>query len=150
MAKRYQLQRTQLIPAERKLVFGFFSEAANLEVLTPPFLNFKIMTPPPINMAPGTLIDYELRLYRIPIGWRTRIESFVAFESFVDLQERGPYRYWRHLHEFTDAEGGTLVRDTVDYELPGGPLGLLGHVFVKRSLERIFNFRREAIARIFQ
>ncbi len=150
MGKRYQLQCTQLVPAEKKLVFSFFSEAANLEVLTPPFLNFKIISPPPIFMAPGTLIDYQIRLYGIPIGWRTKIESFVRFESFVDTQLSGPYRYWRHLHEFADAEGGTLVRDTVNYELPGGPLAPLGHVFVKRSLKQIFDFRREAIARAFE
>jgi ligand-binding SRPBCC domain-containing protein len=101
-------------------------------------------------MAPGTLIDYELRLYGVPLRWRTRIESFEPASGFSDVQLKGPYRRWLHRHEFRAAPGGTEMRDVVDYELPLGPLGRLAHaLFVRRSLERIFHHRREAIAEAF-
>ena len=101
-------------------------------------------------MREGALIDYSLRLYKLPVRWRTRIELFEPERRFVDVQLKGPYRYWRHLHEFEDVEGGTLMRDVVDYELPLGPLGSLARtLFVRRSLARIFSFRRRAVSEVF-
>ena len=131
-------------------VFAFFADPRNLERITPPFLRFRITTPGPIEMRPGALIDYRLRLYGVPVRWRTRIESFEPERSFIDVQVRGPYRRWRHRHDFLDAAGGTEVRDVVEYETPLGPVGALARrLFVARSLERIFDFRRQAVAEIF-
>jgi len=146
MARRWKLEQVQTIPRPRNEVFAFFADAHNLQRLTPDFLGFQILTPPPIEMRAGTLIDYRIRLGGIPLRWRTLIECFEPGIRFVDVQLRGPYRYWHHLHEFEDAPEGTRMRDVVHYELPLGPLGTLARQFlVRRSLERIFAFRRQAI-----
>ena len=150
MSPEYRLEQEQFIPRPRSDVFRFFSDALNLERLTPPFLNFKVLTPPPIDMQPGARIDYKLSLYGVGFRWRTRIESFTPDEAFVDTQERGPYVLWHHTHTFDDVDGGTLMRDVVRYRLPLGPLGSLGHsLFVRRQLQRIFDYRREAVAEVF-
>lgn len=146
----YRIERVQRIPRPRSEVFAFFADAGNLERITPAFLNFRILTPRPIEMKPGTLIDYQLSLYGVPFSWRTRIESFEPERSFTDVQLSGPYRTWHHRHEFRDDGGGTEMRDIVRYELPLGPLGALARaLFVRRSLERIFEHRRQVIAEIF-
>lgn len=143
----YRLVREQFLPHPIEQVFAFFSNAGNLESLTPPDLHFRILTPRPIEMRPGTMIDYRLKLSGIPMVWRTRIETFDPPHSFSDVQLRGPYAHWRHLHEFRASEGGTLMRDVVDYALPFGPLGWMVHaIFVRRSLAKIFDYRRDRIS----
>jgi ligand-binding SRPBCC domain-containing protein len=142
------LEREQIVPGDPDAVFGFFADALNLEAITPPWLSFRVVTPGPVRMGPGTLIEYRLRLHGIPIRWLTRIEVWEPGRRFVDVQVRGPYRAWEHTHAFEPHEQGTLVRDTVRYALPLGPLGRLAHAaFVRRDLERIFEFRREEVAR---
>ncbi|WP_242346100.1 SRPBCC family protein [Anaeromyxobacter terrae] len=149
MARRWILERAQLVPRRRDEVFAFFSDAHNLEVITPGFLRFRIVTPGRVAMAPGALIEYRLSLFGVPFSWRTRIEELVPGERFVDVQLAGPYRRWRHLHTFEDAPGGTLVRDRVEYELPLGPLGAVAHaLLVRRSLARIFAHREARIAEL--
>jgi ligand-binding SRPBCC domain-containing protein len=146
----YRFERTQLIPSPRGEVFAFFSDARNLERITPDFVGFRILTPGPLVMAAGAVIDYELRLYGFPLRWRTRIETFEPGVSFSDVQLSGPYRKWHHRHTFADVSGGTRMDDTVDYELPLGPLGAVARrLFVARSLQRIFDFRAERIAALF-
>lgn len=140
----------QFFARPRAEIFRFFSDASNLGRITPDFLHFAILTPLPLEIGAGARIDYRLRLCGVPFRWRTRIETFEAPQRFSDIQERGPYRTWHHLHEFEEREGGTLMRDTVDYELPLGPLGALAHaLFVRRSVRRIFDYRREVLAREF-
>jgi len=149
-APAYVLEQEQFVPKPRQEVFAFFSDAYNLERLTPPFLNFKILTPAPIEMKPDAIIEYSLRLYGVPLHWRTRIETYTPEDSFTDTQERGPYTLWHHTHTFEEVEGGTLMRDVVRYRLPFGILGRIAHaLFVKHSLRRIFGFRRTAVAEIF-
>lgn len=148
--KVYTLMREQLLARPRREVFSFFSDAGNLERITPAFLRFRIVTPSPIAVAPGTLIDYRLSLFGVPFNWRTRIERFEPDTSFVDTQLRGPYSLWRHTHEFAEVRRGTKMLDRVDYALPLGPLGRVARaLFVRVTLERIFDYRAEAIARIF-
>jgi ligand-binding SRPBCC domain-containing protein len=145
-----RLERQQFVPRPRDEVFAFFAEAQNLEMLTPAFLNFRILTPQPLDMRSGTLIDYRIRLGGIPMRWRTRIEMFDAPLRFVDVQLSGPYRYWHHLHEFQAAPGGTLVMDRVTYSLPFGFLGALAHwLFVRHALKRIFDYRQQRLAEVF-
>lgn len=142
----YRLQRSQVLPAEPTEVFEFFSAARNLERLTPRWLRFEVLTPEPIELREGTLIDYRLRLHGLPLRWRTRIESWEPPYAFEDRQLRGPYRLWHHRHEFAPAPGGTLMRDIVHYGLPLGRFGRLVHaLIVARDLRRIFDYRHEAV-----
>jgi ligand-binding SRPBCC domain-containing protein len=151
MARPRLLERTQLVPAPRAEVFAFFADAHNLEAITPDFLRFRVITPGPIRMAPGALIEYRLSLYGLGFGWRTRIDAWEPSTRFVDVQLSGPYRSWRHTHRFEDAPGGgTRVSDRIEYELPFGALGSLAHaLFVERALRRIFDHRQERIAARF-
>ncbi len=145
----HQLVREQRIPRPLPEVFDFFSRAENLEALTPRFLKFRYITPLPIEMKVGARIEYALSLFGIPIRWRTRITSWEPGRRFVDEQESGPYALWRHEHTFEAAGGSTIMRDVVTYREPFGPLGAVAHViFVARTLERIFDFRRDATARL--
>ena len=144
--KTYRLEQTQLIPKDRSAVFNFFSDAFNLQALTPSFLNFRILTPAPIDIQEGTLIDYKISLFGVPMKWRTRIETFEPEERFVDTQIKGPYSLWHHTHTFEDVPEGTLMKDVVQYRLPFGPLGRIVHtLFVRRTLERIFQYRYDAL-----
>jgi len=145
----HRLEREQLVPGSVPGVFRFFAEARNLERITPPWLGFEVVTPEPIQMGPGTLIDYRLRVRGVPVRWTSRIEEWETERAFADRQLRGPYRVWHHRHEFEACAGGTVVRDRVRYALPLGPLGELARVaVVRRDLERIFDFRREAVRRL--
>jgi hypothetical protein len=143
----YTLIREQRLPGAPGEVFPFFADAGNLEAITPPSLRFSIVTPRPIEMRAGALIEYRLRLRGAPISWLTRIEEWEPGVRFVDMQLRGPYALWQHTHEFEpDGAGGTRMRDTVRYALPGGPLGALPHaLFVRRELAAIFDFRARRV-----
>lgn len=144
------LERAQRIPRPRDEVFAFFADAANLETITPPFLRFRILSPLPIEMRPGARIDYALSLAGVPFRWRTRITEWQPGRRFVDEQEAGPYAVWRHTHQFEDEGASTLMRDRVEYAVPFGPIGRAAHLlFVERALDRIFDFRQEAIRRRF-
>jgi ligand-binding SRPBCC domain-containing protein len=146
MSRVYRLQRVQRLPRPLDEVFAFFSSARNLEAITPAHLQFHILTPEPIRMASGTLIDYRLKLSGIPFQWQTRIEAFEPKVRFVDIQLKGPYRRWHHTHEFLAVPDGTLMVDDVEYEMPYGVLGSLVHwMFVRGSLDQIFEFRRQRI-----
>jgi ligand-binding SRPBCC domain-containing protein len=147
---KHLFEQEQLIRRPRREVFAFFSDATNLERITPGSLHFEIHSSQPIAMRAGATIDYQLSLFGLKFQWRTLIESFEPESGFVDVQTRGPYRSWRHSHAFSDAPGGTLVRGRVEYELPFGPLGELARrLFVARQLHRIFDFRRAAIETAF-
>lgn len=146
----YRLERSIFLLRPRAEVFAFFADAHNLERITPPFLRFRILTPDPIAMRPGTLIDYELRLYGIPVRWRTLIEEFNPDASFIDTQISGPYRSWRHQHHFQEAPGGTQMHDRVDYEMPYGFIGgITRALFVRSALDRIFDYRSQSITQHF-
>lgn len=143
---RYTLQWEQRIPLPLDVVFRFFASAANLEAITPPFLRFSMQGPVPGQMQRGTIIRYRLRLFGIPVYWRTLISEWEPPLRFVDIQQKGPYRLWRHEHTFRPVEGGTLMRDVVEYHIP---LGILGHVaqrlFVRRQLMAIWRYRERKI-----
>lgn len=150
MSRVHRFEQVQVLPRPKSEVFAFFSDASNLERMTPDFLRFRILTPLPIEMTPGALIDYQLRLYGVPVRWRTRIETFEPETSFSDVQLRGPYRRWHHQHLFADVPGGTEMRDIVEYELPFGWLGAIANrLFVRRSVEQIFDYRRRVMAEVF-
>jgi ligand-binding SRPBCC domain-containing protein len=131
-------------PAE---VFPFFGDARNLQAITPAWLDFQIVTPGPITMQAGTLIDYRLRVHGVPLRWRTRINAWEPPHRFVDEQLRGPYRQWLHEHTFAEQNGGTLARDVVRYAVPGG--ALVNWLFVRRDVERIFAHRQAKLREHF-
>jgi len=143
----YRLSRSLLVPRPIDEVFAFFGDARNLERLTPPFLNFRILTPPPIEMRPGTLIDYRISLHGLPMRWRSEITEWKPPYSFVDEQLRGPYKRWVHRHTFAEETGGTRVGDEVQYDVLGGDL--VHRLFVKSQLEKIFNYRVAVLEQLF-
>ena len=145
----HTLRREQRLPGPPDEVFGFFADAGNLEAITPPWLGFTIVTPRPIDMHVGTIIEYRLKLHGLPLRWLTQIEAWEPGVRFVDRQLRGPYALWHHTHEFEPLPGGdTLMRDVVRYALPFGPAGALAHrLLVRRDLARIFDFRFQEVAR---
>jgi ligand-binding SRPBCC domain-containing protein len=145
----HELSREHWVEAPLEQAFDFFSDALRLQAVTPPWLAFRMLTPGPIEVGPGTLLDYRLRVHGIPIRWQTRIETWEPPRRFVDRQLKGPYKLWVHTHIFEARDGGTLVGDHVRYALPLGPLGELAHrAVVRRDLERIFDYRHEALTRL--
>lgn len=144
--KEFKFHTELWLPRRRDEVFPFFSEARNLEIITPPWLNFEVLTPEPSMMRAGTLIDYRIRVHGIPIRWRTEIAEWHPPHLFVDVQLRGPYTLWHHTHQFEEDNGGTLCIDDVRYRPRGG--AFVNWLFVRRDVKRIFAFRNERLARI--
>ncbi len=146
----HTLYREQVLPLPVDEVFTFFADARNLEAITPPWLNFQIRTPQPIAMHPGALLDYRLKWHGLPIAWKTEILAWNPPHSFTDIQLRGPYRLWHHVHTFHADPEGTRMADLVTYRLPLGPLGELAHALtVRRDLERVFDYRFQEIEKLF-
>jgi len=143
----HTLRRTQELDGTPQEVFPFFADAFNLEAITPPLLRFRVVTPGPIAMQAGTLIQYRLRLRGVPVTWKTLIQEWTPARRFVDTQLSGPYALWHHAHEFDPLPGErTLMTDTVRYAVGLGPLGTVAHrVLVRRDVEAIFDYRREAL-----
>ena len=135
------------LPGRLTDIFAFFADARNLEVLTPGWLKFRILTPGPIEMRTGALIRYRLKLRGIPISWLTEITAWEPPHRFVDEQRRGPYRLWIHEHRFQEKDDGTLMTDSLRYAVPGGIL--VDRLFVRRDVERIFAFREARMRELF-
>lgn len=143
------LRWSTFVPCPIQRVFDFFSDASNLQALTPPWLHFKILTPLPIDMHADTLIDYRIRLRALPVRWRTRISVWEPPFRFIDEQIRGPYRQWIHEHTFESHDGGTFCRDRVRYIVPGGPLApIVDRLMVRADVNRIFAYRAQRIAQL--
>ncbi|MCG3174369.1 MAG: hypothetical protein GMKNLPBB_02603 [Myxococcota bacterium] len=145
--KVFTLHRELWLPRPREDLFRFFADAFNLERITPPFLHFRVITPRPIEMKAGTLIDYRLRLHGFPLGWRTLIRLWEPPFRFQDVQIKGPYSLWEHTHVFEEKEGGTSCLDEVRYGMIGGPL--VNRLLVRRNLERIFDYRNQKLSEFF-
>ena len=138
------------LPRPLEQVFPFFAAPANLGRITPPELRFRILTPLPVEMHAGALIDYRIQLFGVPMRWRTRIRAWDPPREFVDEQLRGPYAEWVHRHAFSPGpDGTTMMRDEVRYRLPLGALGEIGHPLVRRQIARIFRYRARVIVAAF-
>jgi ligand-binding SRPBCC domain-containing protein len=146
------LERSQRVEIPIERAFDLYADSRNLEPMTPPWLHFRLTTPGPVRMEPGTLLEYTLRLHGVPIRWTTRIETWSPPTGFVDTQLKGPYSLWEHTHVFEeDGDGATVVHDRVRYAIPLGPLGALAHrLFVRRDLRRIFDYRAVAFERLVE
>ena len=146
----HTLRREQWIPRPLDEVFAFFSDARNLEEITPPWLEFRILTPGPIRIAAGTKLRYRLSLHGIPVRWTTEIRLWEPPFRFIDVQVSGPYRLWHHTHRFETRDGGTRMTDVVRYRLPFGMIGRAVHALkVRRDVDRIFDYRFERIGELF-
>ncbi len=144
----HHLETEMSIPRNLRDVFEFFSNASNLEVITPPEMRLEILTEMPIVMAPGVLIDYRLRILGCPFKWESRITSWNPPHEFVDEQVSGPYKEWVHTHRFKKIPDGTAISDSVEYRLPLWPLGEIAFPIVKRQLGRVFQYRQQSIERV--
>lgn len=143
--KEYVIERWTWVRRPTADVFPFFAAAENLGKITPPDLGFRIRSPLPIVMRLGALIDYTIKLYGLPLRWRTEITRWQPPNLFEDTQLKGPYAKWVHTHRFVENLGGTVIGDRVVYALPFGPLGRLVHPLVRRALKRIFDYRESVI-----
>jgi ligand-binding SRPBCC domain-containing protein len=143
----WRLESISVVPYPIETVFAFFADAMNLEAITPPFLRFGVLTPAPIQMRPGRLIDYRLRLHGLPLRWQSEISAWEPPYRFVDEQRRGPYRRWVHEHRFEPCAEGTRVIDRVRYEVPGGRW--VHDALVGPDLRRIFEYRSERLRDFF-
>jgi len=135
------------LPLPPEELFPFFGDAGNLDAITPPWLHFRIVTPPPIEMRAGALIDYRLKVRGVPLSWRTRINVWEPPHRFVDEQLRGPYRQWIHEHRFEPSDGGTLATDSVEYSVPFD--FLIHDLMVRPDIEKIFAHRQAELSKVF-
>ena len=145
--RTYRLQSSVVLPVKLEDVFPFFAEARNLELLTPAWLKFEVLTPSPIQMLRGAKIDYRLRLRGVPLRWQSEITCWEPPSRFVDEQRRGPYRLWKHEHLFTADGPDTIAEDRVEYSVPDG--SLVERFLVRPDLERVFAYRRAKLTEIF-
>jgi ligand-binding SRPBCC domain-containing protein len=150
--KTYFYNAEQFLPIDIKRAWEFFSDAGNLAVITPPELAFKILTPEKnAEIYEGMLIDYKVNpLFNIPVKWQTEIVKVDKPYSFTDRQLKGPYKLWEHTHQFFEKENGTLMKDSVKYQLPYGVIGELMHsILVHDKIEGIFVYRKQVLNQIF-
>lgn len=144
------LIRNTVIKKNIEQLFDFFSKAENLNSITPPLLGFKIITPLPVEMKKGTIIDYKIKLNGIPFSWRTEITKWDPPFLFEDTQIKGPYKLWIHEHRFDEKEGMTIMTDTVRYLSPGGIFEFIPHnLMVKKKVEFIFDYREKVLNELF-
>ena len=149
--KKCQLSREQCISRSIEDVFAFFANAKNLEAITPTWLGFRILSSDPITLRAGAQVVYRLYWHRFPLRWVTEIRSWNPPTSFTDVQLRGPYSHWHHTHTFRSVEGGTLIRDAIEYALPFGILGQLAHsAVVKANLNAIFDYRAKKVSELLE
>lgn len=146
--RTHKIETSLHLPLKIEDVFLFFREAENLQRITPPELDFRILTPLPIPIGLGTTVDYQLRLFSIPFRWRSEITVWEPPRCFVDKQVFGPYKLWEHTHLFSRDDDGTIIEDKLIYRLPYWPLGEIAYPLVHLQLKRIFNYRQQTITDI--
>ncbi len=149
MTRMHHLRCELWLPLPRSSVFPFFANPDNLALITPPQMRFKMRGHRSRQMRPGLLIDHTIYWLGLPLQWQSRIARYDPPHFFVDQQAQGPYRYWSHTHTFNEDNGGTLIGDHVEYQLPLGPLGEVAQaIMVRRQLEGIFSYRQKRVREI--
>jgi ligand-binding SRPBCC domain-containing protein len=145
--KTFTIQSEFWVPRSITTVFDFFADARNLEQITPPWLNFRILAPNTVQMRVGARIAYRLRIRGLPMTWESEISAWEPPNRFVDEQRRGPYRKWIHEHRFVSHNGGTTIVDNVHYSVPGG--ALVNRLLVAPDLRKIFEYRKRVLLERF-
>ena len=148
--KIYELSVSHRVNAPIEKVFDFFSKPENLSKITPKKMGFNVLTPLPITMERGALIDYTIKVMGFPLRWRTLITSYDPPNKFVDEQLKGPYSFWHHTHTFEPVNDGVIINDVIKYSIPLGFIGRIMHfLWIKNDLNKVFNFRKKVIDEIF-
>lgn len=149
--KPFILERTQILPVSIDEAWAFFSNPANLSKITPPYMDFRITSPPASETYAGQIITYTVRpFFRVAVNWTSEITQLDRPNFFIDEQRFGPYRFWHHQHRFREVEGGVEVCDLVHYLLAHDQLAaLINRLFVAPRLKRIFDYRCRALKDIF-
>ncbi len=149
--KTHILETVTIIHKPLLEVFDFFSKAENLNILTPPELHFKIITPLPIKMEPTTIIDYRIKLNGISFNWRTEICNWEPPYRFVDQQLKGPYKKWHHTHSFIEKNGVTEMTDRIEFLSPGWIFEpIINALFIEKKVKKIFAYREKKLKEIFE
>lgn len=146
--KLHKIRTSMHLPKKTEDVFSFFCDAVNLQRITPAELDFCILTPLPIDIGLGTIVDYQLRLFRIPFKWQSEITIWNPPHQFVDVQVHGPYKLWEHTHLFFEDDDGTVIEDDVVYRLPFWPFGEIAYPLIHTQLKRIFGYRQQTIRQL--
>lgn len=149
----HQYKSEVFLPVDINTAWDFFSSAKNLAKITPPEMDFKILTElGDTEIYEGMIIDYTVKpLFGLPLNWQTEICSVTKPSSFTDRQLKGPYSVWEHTHTFIETDGGVLMKDEVNYKLPLGFVGdLVNHLIVKKKVANIFKYREGALNSIFK
>ena len=148
--KMHRLETKQWLPIKLQEAWDFFSVPANLDRITPEDMSFEILTGADEPTFTGQIISYRIRPFLgIPMNWVTEITQAVPQSYFIDEQRFGPYRFWHHLHRFTESEGGVLMEDVLHYGLPGGFVGELFGAPIHKKVKFIFNHREAILDEIF-
>jgi ligand-binding SRPBCC domain-containing protein len=151
--KVYKLYREQIVKGNIKDIWKFFSDPRNLSKITPPYMNFKILTEDlPDEIFTGLIIEYKVSpVGRIPVHWVTEITAVEKYKYFIDEQRFGPYKFWHHLHLFEQVDEEKIkIIDKVHYIIPLGIVGqIMNSLFVKKRLDEIFDYRAKVISEIF-
>ena len=150
--KTYYYKAEQFLSTDIQTAWDFFSSAKNLAVITPPELDFRILTNlEDKEIYEGMIIDYTVKpLFGIPLHWKTEIQKINKPAMFVDNQVKGPYKLWEHIHTFMEKDNGVLMHDIVKYQIPFGFLGTLAHfLIIRKKIEHIFSFRKEILEKFF-
>ncbi|MEK9852689.1 MAG: SRPBCC family protein, partial [Flavobacteriaceae bacterium] len=145
------LETIQNLPISQKVAWNFLSDPRNLKTITPDYMGFEIVSGAASKMYAGQILQYIVTpLLNIPLNWVTEITHIREGEYFVDEQRFGPYSLWHHKHFIKPIKNGVEMIDIVDYKVPFGILGQLVQPFLVRpKLEEIFEYRKNALDRIF-
>ncbi|MFA8342453.1 MAG: hypothetical protein ACEPO8_05720 [Rhodothermaceae bacterium] len=143
--KIHKIDCTRVLQTDINRCWSFFSNPLNLKLLTPEKVFDKINLENFSEMYPGMIITYVIKpVLNFRFTWVTEITQMKKEKYFIDEQRFGPYKFWHHQHLFNETENGVEVRDIVHYVMPMGFIGNLIHkFFVKRELERIFEYRNK-------
>lgn len=149
----HSLKRIQVIPVSLEEAWDFFSSPLNLDIITPPDMNFRVRSEfkKADRVFAGMMIQYTVSpLFKIPLRWTTEITEVQHHHHFIDEQRKGPFAYWHHEHFFEEVNEGVKMTDRVSWRVPGWIFGdLINMLVVQKRVEAIFEFRKLKMQELF-